>query len=77
MNEATTEPTRQEVIERLDRTFAPDLRVKINEASTVIGFTPVTQRGAAFLLESAGVILGANYDQAFREVYDLTIEVIE
>lgn len=71
------QPAQHEVIARLDRAFAPDLRVRVDDASTITGFTPVTLAGAQFLLQSAGEILGAQYDEAQRLAAGLTFEVSE
>ena len=68
MNRAT-------VIEKIDRAFAPDLKVRVTDDGMITGFAPVTQAGAEFLLHRAGDLLNADYDHVLRIATGLTFEV--
>jgi hypothetical protein len=68
--------TTEAILRKVDRAFAADLRVRINEADgTVTGFAPVTQAGAEFLLGNGGQLRGITYDEALQLAAGLTFEV--
>lgn len=52
--------THEQVIQALDKAFAPDLTIKLDTDSLIIGCMPITQLGAVFLLRNA--IIGKLYD---------------
>jgi hypothetical protein len=61
-----------DIIEKIDKLFAPDIRVKINEDSYITACEALTPAGAKFLLKNA--ILDHNYDSIIFE--DVCIESI-
>lgn len=60
------------VRERLDRMFAPDIRVKLNESSRIDSAEAVTSNGASFMLRFP--LLGVDYDTALFASNGLTFE---
>lgn len=65
------------ILTKLDRMFAPDLKVRIDDEGKITGFAPVSQLGARFLLRSASELLGADYDRVRELGAGLTFEVHE
>lgn len=65
-----------EVIARLDRMFAPDIRIRLNDRSLVIGFEVLTPTGADFIMRH-DPIFEQDYDQVLAGANGITFEIVD
>ena len=65
------------VLTKLDRFFAPDIKVRVNDEGEITGFVPVSHAGAEFLLRQVGQLAGLSIDEALHRGAGLTFEVHE